>query len=72
MLAEFRQNYKIPLLAYLKENLQNSLLEFEETILDIESSSITKHYTDLDKLKHMIEKNPALQKLRQEFNLDFD
>lgn len=72
LLTDFRQTYKIPLLAFLKEQLNNQLLEFKEQVLDIETESSSKHYTDQDKLKYMAEKNPAIQKLAQDFKLDFE
>ncbi len=71
-LIDFKQKIKISLLASLKESLKNYSLEIIELIQGEEYQPNTKHYTDTDKLKHMIEKNPSLQKLRQEFNLDFE
>ena len=71
-LTEFKHSFKIPLLAHLKENLSCNKLEINETVLDIDEKSQSKYYTDLDKLKFMIGKNPALKKLRKDFNLDFE
>jgi DNA polymerase III subunit gamma/tau len=72
MQAEFKLSFKAPLLEFLREKLNNQSVQFEEIIPDPDSSLKKKYYTNLDKLKHMAEKNPALQKLRQDFNLDFE
>jgi hypothetical protein len=69
---DFKSKIKPPLLAFLRTRLRNNLLEIEEVLQSEEFQPNAKHYTDSDKLKYMTEKNPALQKLRQEFNLDFD
>lgn len=69
---EFKFKIKPSLLSLLRNDLKNTRLEIKETIQGEEYQSNTKYYTDADKLKYMAEKNPALQKLRQEFNLDFE
>ena len=72
LLAEFKQDFKFKFLAELREELGNAFLEIEEIILSPDEKSQAKYYTNLDKLKHMMKKNPALQKLKQDFNLDFE
>jgi DNA polymerase-3 subunit gamma/tau len=69
---EFKQNIKPSLIANLRKSLKNDHLEIREVMQDEEHQTDKKYYTDTDKLKYMMEKNPALQKLRQEFNLDLE
>lgn len=69
---EFRLNIKPTLLKKIRDSLGEYRIEFHEVVKGEDYQPNTKHYTDSDKLKHMIEKNPSLQKLRQEFNLDFE
>ncbi|MEE4196108.1 MAG: DNA polymerase III subunit gamma/tau [Bacteroidales bacterium] len=59
------------LLAYLKQELQNTALDLKLIITDIEEDS-KKLYTAEDKFKHMLSKNENLSKLKQEFNLDLE
>lgn len=72
LLAEFKQHFKISLLAHLRQKLNHNMLEIKEIVLDPDQNSESRHYTEVDKLKFMIEKNPSLKKLRQDFNLDFE
>lgn len=59
------------LLAYLKKELKNSLLDLKLIITDTDEEN-NKLYTTEDKFKHMLEKNDSLGKLKQEFNLDLE
>ena len=72
LVDEFKANFKSRVLSYLRSHLENQSMELEEQVLDADVAPRTKFYTDTDKLKHMIEKNPALLKLRQDLNLDLD
>ena len=69
---EFVSRVRNEMLAFLKKELNNSTLEIVTKQLDEESDSGGKIYTPEDKFEHMSKKNPNLQKLRQEFNLDFE
>jgi DNA polymerase-3 subunit gamma/tau len=69
---EFKANIKPQLLVFLKEKFGEIDLNISETIVEDITPNQKKHYSDSEKLKFMIEKNPALQKLKQDFNLDFD
>lgn len=71
-IEDFKLNIKPSLLSSLRSSIQSPSLEITEMLKDMEDAPQTKHYSDSDKLKHMIEKNPVLQKLYQEFNLDFE
>jgi DNA polymerase III subunit gamma/tau len=69
---EFKTNIKPQLLIFLKENLGNANFNIEERIIENIDNDQKKHYSDSERLKFMIDKNPALLKLKQEFNLDFE
>lgn len=68
----FKLKPKISIINFLKDKLENSGIEIEEKIIEDSSQTPVRHYSDAEKFKYMAEKNPALQKLRQEFNLDFE
>jgi len=72
LIAEFRENYKAIFTGLLNEQLKDVRLVIEEKVIESDEAPQTKYYTDQDKLKFMIEKNPALGKLKQEFSLDFE
>lgn len=71
LVAEFKENFKASLVTFLTEKL-NIEFEISEKVIETDESPQTKYYTDIDKLKYMIEKNPAVAKLKQDFNLDFE
>ena len=71
-ISDFKSNFKSDLISYIKENTgSGSFVVHEEVIREEESNSV-KYYTDLDKLKYMVKKNPALSKLKNDFNLDVE
>jgi DNA polymerase-3 subunit gamma/tau len=59
------------LLEFLKKELNDDSLHI---IIEPEESKEKKKvfFTDTDKFNYMAEKNPALLKLKQQFNLDFE
>jgi len=67
---EFKNN-KIELLAFLRKELQNSLIELEVKIGE-EDIAPKKAYTNKEKFKQMAAKNPALEELRKQLDLDID
>jgi len=69
---EFKTKIKTQLLNFLKEKFENANLNILERIIEDADNNQKKHYSESERLKFMIDKNPALQKLKQEFNLDFD
>jgi DNA polymerase-3 subunit gamma/tau len=71
-ISDFRTKIKPSLLSFLQKELENTTIEVIEIIDVKDQVKQAIHFSDNDKLKLLIEKNPALQKLRQEFNLDFD
>jgi DNA polymerase III subunit gamma/tau len=68
----FKTKIKPSLQMFLRSKLNHAGIEIEEKIIEDNTQTPLKHYSDAEKLKHMMEKNPALQKLRQEFNLDIE
>ncbi len=71
--AEFNQDVKHRLINYLKNHFSNDYVDIKVRLSkDENEDSGGKLYTDDDKFRFMSEKNPALQKLKQQFNLDFD
>ena len=58
-----------PLLQYLKENLQNHSIELK---ISVNEESAKKYaFTPEEKYQKLKEKNPAIELLRKEFDLDF-
>ncbi len=71
--AEFNHDVKHRLINYLKNQFNNDYIDIKVRLSkDEEEDGGGKLYTDDDKFRFMSEKNPALQKLKQQFNLDFD
>jgi DNA polymerase-3 subunit gamma/tau len=68
--ADFINNDKLELLGYLRKELSNYDLQL--SVIVIKNDNERKLYTPADKFKRMSEKNPALSKLRQQFDLDTD
>jgi hypothetical protein len=60
---------KPDLVAWLRKELRNSSIELVHIIEKVES--VRNMFSDSEKLKMMIEKNPELMELKQRFNLDF-
>ncbi len=70
-IEDFKNRVKKDLTAYLRDKLRNHTFEMDE-ILENDESKTNNLYTVEDKFKHMAEKNPALNKFKQQFNLDFE
>lgn len=60
---------KPDLVAWLRKELRNSSIELVQVIEKMES--VRNIFSDSEKLRMMIEKNPELMELKQRFNLDF-
>ena len=65
------QQEKSAIFSFLKSELRNSNLELKIEMEDIDAQS-QRAFTASDKFKLMMEKNPALIKLKQQFGLDLD
>ena len=60
------------LMLFLKSELKNSSLELKTEIDNDPANQPQKAFTAADKLQLMMQKNPALALLKQQFNLDLD
>ena len=67
---ETLENEKSELLGFLRKELNNYSTALKTVITTVESER--KPYTSGDKFKRMAEKNPALLKLKQQFDLDIE
>jgi DNA polymerase-3 subunit gamma/tau len=67
---EFINSDKLDLLGFIRKELSNFDIQLQVSV--VRNDSERKVYTPQDKLKRMAEKNPALTKLRQQFDLDVD
>ncbi|MDG5799980.1 hypothetical protein QA597_06360 [Marinilabiliaceae bacterium ANBcel2] len=56
---------------YLKNSLTNDNISLTITVEE-RSNKSEKIYTSADKYNDMIKQNPALKKLKEQFNLDLD
>ena len=72
LVSEFKSRFKAGIILFIKEQSGNEYFDIQEEVVSEESDNSTKYYTDLDKLKYMISKNPSLKKLKSDFNLDIE
>ncbi len=68
---EHLNEIKAKLISFLQKELENSKVEFEIDVVE-SSSNEKKLYTNKDKFDHLVKKNPALARMKQQLNLDFD
>jgi len=61
---------KTPLVEFLRQRLNNSNLQVNGVLREVQSRKIA--YTNKDKFEHLAEKNPLLHKLKDKFGLDPD
>lgn len=66
----FDQKYKRDVIDHLKKELMNGGIDFQ-TRVSAEPDKTTP-YTDEEKYRHLADKNPALDKLRNELGLEYD
>jgi DNA polymerase III subunit gamma/tau len=62
---------KMELMAYLRQNLGNGNLQLS-TAIDKSAAAENKIYDPKEKYRRLVEKNPALQELKNKFDLDID
>ncbi len=70
-LEEFNKNVKNELIAYLIKELKNSLITIIP-ILETKGNGKKMIYTTEERFQYLSKRNPALGRLKQEFNLDFE
>lgn len=68
---EFDNNIKKGLLKFLKKELNNSFIQII-TLLEKEENKKKILYTPEERFQYLSRKNPVLNKLKQQFNLDFE
>ena len=68
---DFNQKVKSELVNFLREKSGNDSLSIEVQV-PREADENKKPYTSDEKFKYLSKKNPLLNKLKQEFNLDFE
>lgn len=68
---ELFKEIKHDLAVFLRSKLNNSLISISENVSEQDNSK-AKVYTVDDKFRFLSQKNPALLKFKQQFNLDFD
>jgi len=69
-LEEAVEEIKMNLLDFLRKELNNYALQLN--LVMTASEEKTSLYTATEKYKYLSEKNPAINKLRQTFDLDLD
>lgn len=69
---DFNSRIREGLLDFLRDNLRNKLITIDINIAEDNVYNSKRPYTAEEKFKYMAGKNPVLQKLKQEFNLDFE
>ena len=64
------EDRKADIMAFVREELKNYHVQLEVMVSD--ASSITKPYSPKEKYNEMVKKNPALQHLKDQLNLEID
>lgn len=72
LLEEYKMRVRPSLLSFFNKAFETNLIDIKEEVTESELVEKPKLYSDSEKLQHMMSKNPALQKLKSKFNLDFD
>lgn len=66
------ENQKEKLLNYLRKELKNEALHIKSKTVKIKQNKGNQLYTSKDKFQYLAKKNPVLEKLQKEFQLDVD
>ncbi len=69
---DFNQEVKPKLTAYFQREFKNNLITVDVIISESNDNQEKKLYTAQDKFKFLTELNPALVKMKQQLNLDFE
>ncbi len=67
---EMMETEKTDLLGFLRNELKNSSISLVTIVSKTENTA--KPYTPSDRYKHMVKKNPRLDELKQQFDLEID
>lgn len=71
-LEEFRHRLKPSLVSHIRNSLGVTDIEIIEQVVDADKLVKPKLFSDNERFKQLSEKNPALLKLKNLFNLDFE
>ncbi|MDL2255016.1 DNA polymerase III subunit gamma/tau [Parabacteroides sp. OttesenSCG-928-G06] len=63
-------NAAVPILSYLRQQLRNTHIQMRVSISETNEKKLA--YTSTEKYQHLMEANPLLGKLKEEFNLTID
>lgn len=72
ILEEFDHSLRNRAEYFLRNNLNNDLIELTLKISVHSKKNTNILYTPQDKFKYLSDKNPLLEKFRQDFNLDYE
>jgi DNA polymerase-3 subunit gamma/tau len=72
ILDEFEQTYRQRAKYFLRRHLKNDFIELTIKITKENKKNTNILYTPQDKFKYLADKNPLIDKLRQDFNLDYE
>ncbi len=70
-LAQTLDKLKLRILSLLRQELNNKDFELIIKIEDVKKKKTEHLYTDRDKYKYLVEKNPYIEKMKNEFDLDY-
>ena len=71
-LEDFMANTKHSLEVFLRREMQNDLIEIDAGLDETVNQTQVRLYTSEEKFKYLSNKNPLLNKLRQNLNLEIE
>jgi len=69
---DFIHNVKTPLLTYLRRELLNNSINLKISVEENANNGKKMLYTPEEKYSYLVKKNPALEKFKQQFNLELE
>ncbi len=69
---DFVASVKAPLLTYLRKELLNNSISLNISVKDHQNNGKKMVYTPEDKFEYLVKKNPFVDKLKQQFNLELE
>lgn len=65
---DFLEGFKVEMLSYIRNSLQNNLIQFKPLAIQVQTEKII--YSDADKLTYLTEKYPIITEFRKKFGLE--
>ena len=62
---------KLNLLEFLRKQLNNFVIDLDITV-NVGDAGVTRPYTQGQKFQYLVERNPALKKLKDKLDLEID